>query len=207
MIGTLEEHPAAAAAAKALVDSTRDGPPDGPLAPSTAFVGPSLLNPFATPVTELGAPTAVEPIVLRGGAARGPVWASNLVSLTFLAGSAEAPDFRGTIVCWEATQIRLIELDHMLQRLRHLGVLQRLGAMLVGVPVRMVGSERALTYLEIVERAMEGTSCPVVLDAFVGTGTPSPLLRLGAVAEVEVGARGATLHWPMEERCRRVSAS
>jgi hypothetical protein len=138
-------------------------------------------------------PGALVPTVLRPGRAVGRVIAGNLTAAAWWAGSPAWPS--GGILFLEACELRLIHVDRLLQRLRLLGVLASLDALLIGVPIGLVESVRALSLPDIVARATDGTSYPIALDAFAGSAWPSPRLRIGGTAEVVVDSGGIGIAW------------
>jgi hypothetical protein len=193
VIGVREDTEVAVEAARRILELFEAGPPNRRLSPDTVRCAAFLAGSPGTDAPRLAPSEPISPTVLRSGRAAGRVIAGNLAAVALLAGSDDWP--RGGILLVEACELRLIHVDRLLQRLRIAGVLPSLDALLIGAPLRLVRSARALSVVDIVSRAVEGTSYPVAVDAFLGSGFPSPLLRLGARAEVSVDASGIELSW------------
>lgn len=187
VVGDQDHDAVAEEAARALVDLWRRGPPEGMLTRAGAHAGSG----FWHATSSLGEWTDLETDVIRPGTARGRVTAANLGS-TYpwpdLGGRLRP--FEDALLFCEAGHHRLIDVDHMLQRLRCIGVLDVIGGLFVAHPFELFESARGLSLRDIVARATSGQGYPVTLGGFVGTGFPSPLLRVGGGAEVTVDGRG-----------------
>lgn len=180
VIGTLANHPIAEQAAEDLVKLTL------PNAIKTAPL--ELPHPDVYQAThgELTLLEATPPVTLHEGTVSGPLIAGNLMAIALAAGSADWPQWDNTILLWEAHQLRLFDVDRYLQRLKLLGILDALGGMLVGVPLQLIESPRARSWIDIIKIALADVTYPVSINAFVGTGFPCPLLPIGATIQLTV---------------------
>lgn len=193
VLGALEEEELATDAIQQTVALLDVEPPHGRLAPATIRAAAFLPADQAGGVVPPGRSEPLVPTIVRPGRAVGRVIAGNLTAVAWLAGSpAWAP---AGILFLEVCELRLVHVDRLLQRLRMLGVLASLDALLIGAPIRLVESVRALSLADIVARALDGTSYPVALNAFVGSGWPSPFLRIGATAEVALESEEISVTW------------
>lgn len=174
-------------AVKELVELWRRGPPPGMLTRAGAYVGSG----FWHSPSSLGEWTKLETDVIRPGTARGRVMAANLGS-TYpwpeLGGRLRP--FDDVLLFCEVGHHRVIDVDHILQRLRCSGVLGVIRGLFIGHPFELFESTRGLRLHDIVARATRGQGYPVALGGFVGTGFPSPLLQIGGWAEVSVDRQG-----------------
>lgn len=136
--------------------------------------------------------TPIAPRVHRAGTVTGPVLAANLAELCLHADRMTAARWAGSILHLETSHLRLRTADNHLQRLRQLGVLDAVGALVLGVPVA-VQQGAAMAWDAIVDRAVHGLDTVTVVDAFVGSGHPAPVLELGRPATLAAGEGVAEL--------------
>ena len=137
-------------------------------------------------------PREIVPRVLREGEAQGPILAGNLLPLSFaLGGWRESLD--GAILAIEIAGMQMRMLDRYVQRLALLGIFDRIGALLVGVPFDLVAEAPALQLDEIIMRAVGSVSCVTVADAFVGCGVPGTHLKLTASTTVRAYPEGVVI--------------
>lgn len=193
VLGALEDGAVATGASQQTVALLDIGPPSGRLAPASIRAAAFLSGDRSAGVVRPGLPESLVPTIVRSGRAVGRVIAGNVTAVAWLAGSPAWP--AGGILFLEVCELRLIHIDRLLQRLRMLGVLASLDALLIGAPIRLVESVRALSLAAIVDRAIDGTSYPVALNAFLGSGWRSPLLRIGATAEVSLQPNEISVTW------------
>lgn len=133
------------------------------------------------------------PQALRDGEARGPLLGGGLLSLALRVGRWPAAALDGAILAIEPAGAQLRMLDRYLQRLRLLGVLDRIGALLVAAPFELVQETPALELRDVVRRAVAHARCATAIDAFVGCGVPGTRMRLTAPASVRVEQGRLTL--------------
>jgi hypothetical protein len=127
---------------------------------------------------------------LRTGAAHGPLLAGSLLPVSFAIGRW-ADHLDGAILAVEIAGAQIRMIDRYMQRLALLGVFERIGALLVGVPFNLAPERPSLDLDEIVLRAIGSSRCAVLADAFVGSGLPGTFLALGAAATVHAWNGGS----------------
>lgn len=177
-------------------DGLRDvieGPRRYVVAATHARVGPALPVSRDGVLFPLPPEQQVEPRAVRTGTAEGIVAAGNLVPLAVAAGRWRRDVFEGAILLLETASLPVRVGDRYLQRLVQLGVVARLGALLLSVPVAPIHRRTALDWETVLARTTQGTDVVAAVDAFVGTGLPAPSLALGAPARVTVEEGRVTL--------------
>jgi hypothetical protein len=192
-IGACGDDVLAQAAARELVDLWKNGPLSHDLAAGEARVG-CRFRKFGEP-PEHPQVYAIRPRVLRAGRAAGPVIAGNLSALSIMAGGPDWPDASGAILFFESSEVRRRDIDRALRRLALLGILDRIGAVIAAVPIAEIATPLDPPVSAILEGVMGGSSYPVVVDAFVGTGAPALLLAAGRRVIVEAQAHGVSICW------------
>lgn len=171
------------------------GPPDVSLEPVNGYAACALGPVERTTNDDVLAPVRVVPHAIREGSACGPLIVGNLQSLWLTADRNSWSAFEGAVLMWEACELNAFWLDRCLQRLRVLGILEALSAMLVAVPIRFVTGRRMLSWLQVVERAVLQFEYPVAVDCFIGSGFPSPILTPRRNISVEVMHDRVSLQW------------
>jgi hypothetical protein len=191
-IGMSRDRLSAKAAAQELVELSRNGPPFRQLTESRSRVAPRFRN-----VTEphKAQTCVVRPEVLRTGKAVGLALAGNLAALSMLAGGPDWPDPSGAVLFLESAEARRRDIDRALRRLGLLGILERVGAVIAAVPVAEIETPLDQPLSVLFNDVMEGTSCPVVINAFVGSGAPMLALAPGRRVTVEARLGYVSLGW------------
>jgi muramoyltetrapeptide carboxypeptidase len=125
--------------------------------------------------------------VLRAGRGEGPLVGGCLSLLVSLVGTPYEPPTDGAILFWEDVNEEPFRIDRMLGQLRLAGRLARLRGMLVGRPVGCRSKEPGndLPLAEILERHLEGTDYPVVLNVEAGHCPGKITLPLGRLARLD----------------------
>lgn len=115
--------------------------------------------------------------VLRHGALEGPVLGGNLTCLAHLVGTPFLPDMTGALLLIEDCGEALYRLDRIINHLKLAGILQKLGAILLGE------FENCAENAEICEMVMEHVKYfdfPVVHDLPFGHGRRNEVIPFGA---------------------------
>ena len=99
------------------------------------------------------------------------------------------------ILLCEIADIAPTNIARGFERLRITGSLQPLGALLVGLSVWPQSTPLDPDITSLLVEITANARYPVMLDAFVGSGIPSPLARLGARASLIVSEHVAQLAW------------
>lgn len=124
------------------------------------------------------------PVVLRPGAAEGPLAGGNLALLASLCGTPWGPDLRGAIVVLEDVGEPAYRIDRMIWQLRHAAGLDDAAAVVLGTFDGVEAPEPAWTEALWAELA-SALRCPVVAGAPVGHGAANHPLPLGAHARLD----------------------
>lgn len=190
VVGNEGDDEVADAAASALVELWRHGPQPAELTCAGSYSGAGFWHPSSS----LGEWTELETDVIRPGTARGRVIAANLGCMfpSPELGGRLRP-FEGALLFVEVGHHRMLDVDHILQRLRLIGVLGVIGGLFIAHPVELFESTRGLSLHDVVARATQGCGYPVSVDGFVGTGFPTPLLQIGGRAEVSADGQGVRI--------------
>jgi hypothetical protein len=159
--------------------------------PRRSHVGYSRPATRRRPVT-LPACRDVTSRTLRAGKAQGPILAGNLLPVSFAIGRWRDVLDRA-ILAIEIAGAQMRMIDRYLQRLALLGIFDRIGALLVGVPFDLVSETPSLQVDEIIARAVGRSPCVTVANAFVGSGVPGTYLRLMGRATVCARPEGLTI--------------
>lgn len=123
--------------------------------------------------------------VLRPGSARGPLLGGNLSLVCSMAGTKWQPRWDGAVLFLEDCADELSRYDRMFLQLRHAGILERIGGLVLGAftDTRDTGAlPFGFTLEDIVMEATEGLGIPVVSGAPFGHGADLVTLPVGGVA-------------------------
>jgi LD-carboxypeptidase C-terminal domain len=126
---------------------------------------------------------------MRAGEAHGQLLAGSLLPVSFSVGRW-ADFLDGAILAVEIAGAQIRMIDRYMQRLALLGIFDRIGALLVGVPFNLVPEIPSLDLEEVVARAIGSSPCVTVTNAFVGCGLPGTYLRLATPATVRACTGG-----------------
>lgn len=132
--------------------------------------------------------------VWRAGKARGPLLGGNLSLVASMAGTPWQPRWDGAILFVEDCADELSRYDRMFMQLRHAGILDRIGGLVLGgfTDTRDTGTlPFGLTLEEIVMDATAGLGIPVVAGAPFGHGPDLLTLPVGGTASLSA-SRGKT---------------
>ncbi len=167
----------------------------GPTARATLtdFSRSSLERALSTDIDPCG--SAVGAATLRAGVARGTLVGGNLALVASLCGTPYAPVLDGAILVLEDVNEAVYRIDRMLVQLRLSGMLARCAALLLGAFTNApeeegTGGSRALA--DVFHETAERLRVPVLAGIPIGHIDNQWTLPLGAVAEVDAGAR--TVH-------------
>lgn len=185
----------AISAASQITHAVHFGPPNLALDPVHGYAACGLgpIEPRAN--DDVLTPLQVAPRAIREGRASGPLIVGNLHSLWLTADRNSYSAFEGAVLMWEACELNAFWLDRCLQRLRVLGILEVLSAMLVAVPINFEAGRRMLSWAQVIERAISQFEYPVAVDCFIGSGFPSPILTPRRNVPVEVMRDRVFLQW------------
>jgi LD-carboxypeptidase C-terminal domain len=181
------------AAVRAVINLWKYGPKDCVLMAGETTLPARLVNPGAA--LEEPKTYAIHPKTLRPGCGTGPVIAGNLAALGMVAGSPEWPDASGAVLFWESSELRRMALDRALKRLVLVRAFEGINAMIVAVPISEILSPIDTPLSAIIEDILEGTSYPVVIDAFVSLGPHALTLMVGGLVSVDAKTDSVRLTW------------
>jgi muramoyltetrapeptide carboxypeptidase len=126
--------------------------------------------------------------VLKRGEARGPILAANMGVLLLTAGTPYFPDVEGRILCLEDDESETPgTIDRYLTQLRHMGVFDRIRALVVGRFHPRVGFSPEDSLEDVLLQATRGYQFPIVYDADFGHTDPMMVLPLGVEAHLTAG--------------------
>lgn len=127
---------------------------------------------------------------LKPGTVEGPLMGGCIESLQHLRGTRFWPDWRGKIFFWETSEEKPLPetVDGMLMDYENMGVLEQIGGMLVGRPMRYSADEKQ-TLREIILERTRHFSFPVITDMDFGHTSPQMVLPLGVRARIDSTAR------------------
>jgi muramoyltetrapeptide carboxypeptidase LdcA involved in peptidoglycan recycling len=134
-------------------------------------------------------------VAIREGRATGPLLGGCLETLCWhLKGSRSWLDPAGAILFLETSEEAPppASVDAYLTDLEQLGVFDAAAALLVGRPYGYSADDRK-TLSDVVARRTEAAGIPVLADVDCGHTDPMLVLPIGAVAELDVGARRLAL--------------
>lgn len=104
-----------------------------------------------------------------------------------------APDrFEGTVLFWEEVGRKLGHVWNDLHALRLQGILDRIGAMVVGIPSHIESPRTGFgdpTVKDVVLDVMEGIDAPVLANVDFGHTGPNLPMPIGVLASVDADAR------------------
>ena len=130
------------------------------------------------------------PRVLKDGVATGPIIAGNLGTMLALASTRYFPDLDGVILCVEDDEEESPgTIDRFLTQLRHMGVFERIVALVVGRFHPSVGFSDRDSLRDIVLTATEGCDIPIAVDFDFGHTDPMFTLPNGVRARVDFRER------------------
>jgi muramoyltetrapeptide carboxypeptidase len=129
--------------------------------------------------------------ILRPGHARGRIVGGNLALITSLLGTPFAPNFEGAILIIEDIGEAMYRIDRMLRHLILAGALQQCSALVAGDfrPPRGEVTKDNRTLDEILEEAAARAGIPCLAGAPFGHISDQWTIPLGAIAELDTGAR------------------
>ena len=129
--------------------------------------------------------------VLRPGCARGRVVGGNLALISSLLGTPFAPNFEGAILVIEDIGEAVYRIDRMLRHLILAGALQQCAAMVAGDfrPPRGEQAKDNRTLDEVLDEAASRAGIPCMAGAPFGHISDQWTIPLGAIAELDTGAR------------------
>jgi muramoyltetrapeptide carboxypeptidase len=123
---------------------------------------------------------------LKDGVATGPIIAGNLGTMLALAGTRYFPDLDGVILCIEDDEEESpATIDRFLTQLCHMGVFERIAALVVGRFHPSVGSSDNDYLEEILLTATKGFDIPVAIDFDFGHTDQMFILPNGVQAHVD----------------------
>jgi muramoyltetrapeptide carboxypeptidase len=129
--------------------------------------------------------------VLRAGHAKGRLVGGNLALITALLGTPFAPNFEGAILIIEDIGEAIYRIDRMLRHLILAGALQQCAALVAGDfrPPReeIKANNRSLD--DVLSEAAERAGIPCLAGAPFGHIQDQWTIPLGAIAELDTGAR------------------
>jgi len=130
------------------------------------------------------------PRVLRKGLATGPIIAGNLGTMLALVGTRYFPDLDGVILCIEDDEEESpATIDRFLTQLRHMGVFERIAALVAGRFHPSVGFSDRDSLKDIILTATEGCDIPIAVDFDFGHTDPMFILPNGVRAHVDFRER------------------
>ena len=123
--------------------------------------------------------------VLKRGEAIGPIISGNMSTLLLLAGTKYLPDLTGAILCLEDDETTNPAIvDRYLTQLRHMGVYERISALIVGRFPKKTGFTEEDSLENVLTIATRGYSFPVVYDLDFGHTDPMMILANGVLARL-----------------------
>jgi muramoyltetrapeptide carboxypeptidase len=130
--------------------------------------------------------------VLKPGQAEGKIIAGNMGVMLLLAGTPYFPDVNDAILCLEDDEEETpASIDRFLTQMRHIGVFEKIKALVVGRFHPLVGfGEDNKLLKEILLRATRGYDFPIVYDADFGHTDPMMILANGINASLEAKENG-----------------
>lgn len=169
----------------------------------TAFAESAMLRALTDPAPLGEISFLQQPEILRSASTpvSGRLFGGHLLTTRALLGTPYQPDWSGAVLmledCWE----ELHKFDDSLMHFRLAGVLGRIQALLIGLPVDVEerSYETSERMQDVVLRICDGYEFPILYGLDIGHTDDKVTLPLGAVAEVD-GRRGTlTIPAPVVE--------
>ena len=129
------------------------------------------------------------------GSARGRLVGGNLSIIYSFLGTTDAYDFKGTILFIEDLAEQLYHIDRMLFALQNSGVFDEIKALVIGgmTDLRDTSPSFGMTYEELILEKVRGSNFPICFNFPTGHIKDNRAMVIGAMAELDVAPRGASL--------------
>jgi muramoyltetrapeptide carboxypeptidase len=137
--------------------------------------------------------------VLRGGKARGRLWAGNLTMIATLLGTPYCPDLSGGILLVEDVNEPPHRVDRQLFHLRNAGILAGISALLVGELECNDDPNLSGAVIKSLTDAMHDRDIPLAIGLPYGHGVERMTLPVGAMVEWDADNGTLTLCEPITE--------
>ncbi len=129
----------------------------------------------------------------QGGVARGPLLGGNLTVLSFAALSGRWRPPPGAVLALEDVTELPYRIDRTLTALLQSGLLQQLGAVLIGDFTDCGPGRHGVSAQTVLRERLGGLGVPILSGLHFGHGPQNEPLTLGALATVDADARSLTI--------------
>ena len=129
------------------------------------------------------------------GSARGRLLGGNLSIVYSLLGTADAYDFKDSVLFIEDLSEQLYHIDRMLFALKKAGVFDEIKALVIGgmTDLKDTSPSFGMTYEEVILEKVKESSIPICFNFPIGHIDDNRAMIIGETVELEVGPHGASL--------------
>ena len=129
------------------------------------------------------------------GSARGRLLGGNLSIVYSLLGTADAYDFKDSVLFIEDLSEQLYHIDRMLFALKKAGVFDEIKALVIGgmTDLKDTSPSFGMTYEEVILEKVKESSIPICFNFPTGHIKDNRAMVIGAMVELDVAPRGASL--------------
>ena len=131
------------------------------------------------------------------GSARGRLLGGNLSIVYSLLGTADAYDFKDSVLFIEDLSEQLYHIDRMLFALKKAGVFDEIKALVIGgmTDLKDTSPSFGMTYEEVILEKVKESSIPICFNFPIGHIDDNRAMIIGETVELEVGPHGASLYY------------